>query len=93
MYKCAHPEDLVNYGNDDYYFVSVSVDYGKHGISYCGTMAKVDYSKWLNGESGTVFIYSAKRENYGWRVNTSSIISVSNYGCTPDWLPLHFRMR
>lgn len=91
VYKSNNPEDLINYGNDNYNFVSVNVDYGKHGMSYYGTISKADYNKWLNGELGTVFIYSTKFENRGWRVNVSSIISMSNYGCAPDHLPTNFR--
>ena len=93
IYKCSHNEDLINYGNDDYYFVGVQVDCGRSGLSYYGTITKTDYDKWLNGESGTVFIHSAKMDNYGWRVNTYSIASISNHGSTPDWLPLNFRYR
>lgn len=90
IHKCTHNEDYINYGNEDYIFVDVCVDYGKHGTTYSGTILKSDYDRWLNGETGTMFIYSPVKENMGNIINIQSIAVIVNHGSEPDWLPLNF---
>lgn len=93
IYKCSHNEDLIHYGDDNYYFVSVAVNQGKRGLHYWGTISKEDYQKWVDGYVGTVWINSPKREGHGYRINIYNIITITNYGSAPNWLPLNFRMR
>ena len=84
------PETLINYGNDDYTFVLVSVGSGRSETFYEGTISQTDYQKWVNGEPGTIFIYSTHLENRGNRVNIASITHITNYGTSPKWLPGNF---
>lgn len=90
IYGAFHPEGLVHYGDEEYIFVIVSIGSGRSNSIDAGTIKVSDYQKWLNGKSGTIFLYSTIRENMGRRINISSIISITNYGSTPDYLPLNF---
>ena len=90
FYRCFNPENMVNYGNEEYIFVIVSIGSGRSNNIDAGTIKVSDYQKWLNGESGTIFLYSTIRENMGRRINISSIVSITNYGSKPRWLPLNF---
>jgi hypothetical protein len=49
-----------------------------------------DYQKWLDGENGTVFVYSTTKENTGWRINLDTVTTICNYGSNPDFLPMNF---
>ncbi len=90
IYKCSHNENYLYYGNDEYRFVSVYVGSGRSTTLYCGVIKFDDYEKWLNGEAGTIFIYSTTKENYGNRVNISAITNIVNYGSLPKFLPMNF---
>lgn len=90
IYKCSHNENLLYYGNDDYYFVVVWVGSGRSQDLYCGAITVDDYNKWCNGENGTIFVYSTTREGYGNRVRIDKITSINNFGSEPDWLAINF---
>lgn len=90
LYKCSQTEKCLYYGNTDYCFASVYVGSGSTKDSYDGVIKVEDYNKWYNGEDGTMFVYSAIREGYGYRVNISTITSIKNLGCKPDSLHLSF---
>lgn len=51
----AQPENCINYGNEEYSFVLVSVGSGSSNHLYAGTIKNEDYAKWVNGETGTIF--------------------------------------
>lgn len=90
LYKCNNPEDFVNYGDDNYCFVLVYVDSGRHENIYAGTVTRTDYQKWINGDNGTIFLYSTYPKDRGWRLNISQITSMNNYGSCPTYLPMNF---
>lgn len=90
IYKCSHNENYLYYGDDNYRFVTVWVGSGKSERSYYGVVKLEDYNKWYNGESGTIFVYSATKENWGNRINISTITTINNYGSEPDWLSTEF---
>lgn len=73
----------IHYKNKDFCFVVVYVGSGRSQETYSGTMSVEDYTKWTNGENGTVFIYTDSKAKYGYRLNISSITHISNYGDTP----------
>lgn len=91
IWRCSHNEDLYYYGNEEYYYVTVRTNVGRNGEHYCGVMKKDEYRKWVEGEVGTVFVYRPDGEERGWRLNISTISSISNYGSEPEWLPLNFK--
>lgn len=90
LYRCNNPENFINYGDDNYCFVLVFVDSGRYEKIYAGTVTKTDYQKWVNGDTGTIFLHSTYLENRGWRLNISRITSMSNYGSAPNFLPMNF---
>lgn len=69
--------------DEDYCFVVVYVGSGKSQDVYDGTMSIEDYERWVDGDNGTVFIYTDNKAKYGYRINISSITHISNYGNTP----------
>lgn len=73
----------VHYKDDNYCFVLVYTGSGKSQNTYSGTMSCEDYERWVNGDNGTVFIYTDNEAKYGYRINISSITQISNYGDTP----------
>ena len=87
---CSHPEKLINYGNEEYRFVLVSVGSGRSEELYAGTIKTEDYEKWVNGETGTIFVYSTRHHGRGWRVNLAHVTHISNYGSAPSFLPTNF---
>lgn len=89
-FKCSHNEDLIHYGDNNYYFVSVKTNSGRNDCWYYGTIQKSDYQKWVNGDPGTIFIYSTRHECMGYRVNIASITTIFNKGSAPNWLPMNF---
>lgn len=90
VWRCSHNENTPYYGNEDYYFVTAYVDSGRSSRPYCGVVLRTDYQKWLGGCEGTIFIYSTTHEGYGNRVNISRIVTMSNHGSYPEWLPMNF---
>jgi hypothetical protein len=87
---CAHNENKVHYGDDNYIFVMCVIGSGRSEEEYFGTIAKKDYQKWLNGDNGTIFVYHSHEENRGWNLSVGAITSIVNYGTSPKWLPLNF---
>lgn len=87
-----NPQDFAHYGEENYTFVTVKAENGKITESYNGSITVEDYNKWLNGESGTLTIYSTKRSNTNNIININYIISIVDYGCEPrvDDLPKGF---
>lgn len=57
---------------------------------YAGSISNEDYQRWLNGDSGTIFVHLARNPNRGYVLNITSITTISNYGRKPDWLPMNF---
>lgn len=89
-YRAFNPETLINYGNEEYIFALIIIGSGRSESIRAGTIKLSDYNKWSSGETGSIFLYSTVRPNAGWRLNTSSIVSITNYGSTPKWLPFNF---
>ena len=77
------------YGNEEYIFCEVHVDYGRQGRLYSGALKVDEYDRWLNGDDGTIFLHSAYSENLGWYINISSITTISNRGCAPEFFICH----
>ena len=86
----AKPENCINYGNEDYRFVLVYVGSGRSEEIHVGTIKTEDYEKWLDGETGTIFLYSVHLQGRGWMLNLAHITSIENYGSKPSSLPLNF---
>ena len=84
-------ENLIGYDNKDCYYVNIVVGSGRSESSYFGVIDKEDYDAWKNGESGTIWINSIKKENYGSRISNDNIVSIMVYDKEETWFPINFR--
>ena len=84
-------ENLIGYDNKDCYYVNIVVGSGRSESSYFGVIDKEDYDAWKNGESGTIWVNSIKKENYGNRINNDNIVSIAVYDKEETWFPINFR--
>lgn len=89
-YKCSSTNKLPYYGSSEYTFAICTTGSGRTEHFYCGVISNDNYQRWINGDSGTIFIHLATDPDRGWRVNINSITTINNYGSTPDWLPMSF---
>ena len=90
IYLCSHPNvrDISHFDDDNYYMVDVIVGSRDTESSHFGAVTKEDYNRWVNQESGTIWVVSSKDEDRGWRINISSITMITVY--KRDWMPLNF---
>lgn len=70
-------ENSPHYGNENYYMIDATVLSGRNSILYEGSIKKSDYQRWVDGDTGAIFITGTRDPKYGYMVNISQITTIS----------------
>ena len=70
---------LLYLNNENYAYVKVVVEGGRHTSSYYGAISKEEYQKWAETSDGAIFINAPCEEDVGWFFKNEAIISITRY--------------
>jgi hypothetical protein len=76
-YSCFDASKLNHYGEDGYSYAEVTVGSGKSGELYFGVIDETNYDKWINGDSGTLWLEHSVKKGYGNRISVDSIVTIA----------------
>ena len=88
--NCSYTKRYINYGNNDYIFATLYVLSDEiENKTYSGTISKDDFNDWCLSRTGTIKIYDTT-EDKSISVMIDNVYDITNFGSTPDWLPISF---